>query len=331
MEIILSGYGKIPQYTLAYYRFDHELNYRKEWQAKIENASFVCQGDGYLFTITEADEYAVIYSYLREGNQYKLIDQKKLDGGALCHIMYSSKNKALFGACYGTGTIFSIRVNEGRFEEILYFEKQISDDNKELTRAHSVLLNSDETRLIVANIALDLIYIYDIHKGILRLSNKIAMPKGVGPRHTLLSTDDTLLYIITEYSNEIFVYRNLPNQGYQLQQRISTLPDQFCGVSNCSTLCFSKNGTYLYAANRGADTIALFRVNEEGELCYVQDFSCEGRHPRHMIITSDGNYLIVCNQYSDEVAMFTLNQEKGLPLGNVVTISFPTPSGVIEV
>jgi 6-phosphogluconolactonase len=238
MDFIISGYGTEKKPTLVLYHYKKDKPVEIKWQDTIESPSFVCQGDGYLFTITEADDYAKVYVYAKDNNGYRLSDQRDIDGGALCHITYSSKNKALFGACYGTGTIFSVRVSEGKFGEPLYYERQSGATPDTLTRAHCVLLNKEENELIVNNIALDKIFFYDISDGCLRHKQEVTLPTGSGPRHAILSSDERFLYIITEYSNEIFVYRN--DHEKQLLQKISALAEDYSGISFCSTMCFSK-------------------------------------------------------------------------------------------
>lgn len=329
MELIISGYGSKPQTSLALYQLQKDKLSSMEWQDTIEACSFVCQGDGYLFGITEAEEYAYVYLYQRVGNQYQFMDQRQLGGSSLCHITYSSKNKALFGACYGTGTVFSIRVRGDKFGEILFHEKQLGTDLSSVSRAHCVLLNKEENKLIVTNIALDKIYFYEISDGRLSNTQEINMPMGVGPRHASLSQDEKFLYIITEYSNEIFVFQN--DQEKQLIQKIATLTAGYSGISNCSSLCFSKTGAYLYAANRGADTISLFAVNENGKLRKIEEYNCGGKHPRHMIISKDGGSLVVCNQQSDQVIIYELDIEKGFIKSRASQVSFTSPSGVVEV
>jgi 6-phosphogluconolactonase len=335
MEFILSGYGEKPQTTIASYSYKVVGSDKEEaiidlkWQDSIPNASFVCEGDGFLFTITEADDYAHVYLYQRTEVGYLRLDDRRLEGGALCHITYSTMNKALFGACYGTGTLFALSVTDGKFGELLFHEVQLGVDTTALSRVHCVLLNQNETELVVVNIALDQIYFYKVHNGILTQSQILEVPKGVGPRHVLLSKDESLLYVITEYSNEILVYRN--NGEKQLLQRISTLAEDYIGTSYCSTLCFSKNGTFLYAANRGADTIALFKIQEDGILIKEKEYDCGGNQPRHMIVSQNGSYLIVCNQNSDNVAIFELDSVSGALINKVAFIIFPAPSGVHEI
>lgn len=329
MNIIISGYGSKPEDTIAQLKIDENMQYELQWKASIDNASFVCQGEGYMFTITEAGDYACIYSFKQVGEEILFVDQLTLEGGSLCHIVYSSINKALIGACYETGTVFSVQVREGRFTKILTNDKHRSEE-KSNTRAHCILLNQKEDTVIVTNIALDQIYFYHIHKGILDRKQIIDVPTGVGPRHIIYSLDEIFLYVITEYSNEILVYRNDVEKELILIQRISTLPQDFIGDSNCSTLCLSKNNSYLYAANRGADSIMLFSVKQDGTLKKEKDFPCGGMHPRHMIITKDDNYIVICNQNSNLVTIFPLKKENGFIEAQVASITFPSPSGIIE-
>ncbi|MFT4143227.1 MAG: beta-propeller fold lactonase family protein [Mobilitalea sp.] len=327
MEFLLSGYGEYPSQTLALYSFQKGQVDRK-WFSSIVNASFVCEYEGYLFTITEEKDYAVIYLMQREDNGYVLLDQKRIDGGYLCHITYSPLNKALFGTCYETGTLFSVQVKDNSFGELLYQEVQSLGNTEQLTRAHCVLLNKAETQLVVVNIALDLVYFYEINEGYLTHRDQIALPEGTGPRHAIYSEDERLLYIITEYSNEIFLYSN---ETKQLLQRISTLSINFTGSSTCSTLCFSGDHNYLYAANRGADTIALFQVEMDGTLTWLKEFSCGGKHPRHMTISKDANYLMICNQFSGNLMIYEIDQQSGDLKGITATLYFKEPSGICEV
>lgn len=326
-DIIVSGYGTSQEKTITGYKIDIKGMKQIVWQACVEQASFVCRWKDYLFTVTETDDYSIVYLMKRSKEEYLLLDQKKLDGGALCHITYSAKHNTLYGACYGTGTIFGVRVEGDHFGEVIFSEVQHSPCGKSLTRAHCILLNAEENKLLTINIAFDEFICYELPEGVPVLLERIALPEGVGPRHVCYSPDETLFYVITEYSNEIYVYKTM---GYQLLQRISTLPPAYSGKSNCSTLCMTKDGRYLYAANRGADTIALFRVDLNGQLEWIKDYPCGGKHPRHMILTDKDEMLIICNQYSNNVTAYTLDVSTGELREKVLDFEFQTPSGIVQ-
>lgn len=327
-DIVISGYGDSKEETVAGYRIDITGEKQMLWQAQVEQASYVCHWEEYLFTVTEKDEYINVYLFKRTKEKYLLLDQKKLDGGALCHITYSPKNRTLYGACYTTGTIFAVRVEDDLLGDEIYHEIQHSPSGKDMTRAHCVLLNASEDKLLTVNIALDEIICYQLQEGVPVHFERLSLPEGVGPRHAIYSADESLLYVITEYSNEIFVYQT---EGYQLLQRISTLPREYQGTSNCSTLCISKLGRYLYAANRGADTIALFRINIDGRLEWIREYSCGGKHPRHMILTDQDELLIICNQFSHNVTAYTLDAITGEIVDQLFDIEFNSPSGITQV
>lgn len=326
-NIIISGYGSPQEMTLAQYRIEYSGAYRKLWHTEVHNASFVTKSEDYLFTVTEHDDFCTVYMFKKSEQGYELVDQRKLEGGALCHITYGTKQKVLYGACYGTGTVFAIRVTDEGFGELIFSEIQQAEAEQELTRAHCVLLNAREDELLTVNIALDRLFCYKLKEGIPFLSKSIALPKGVGPRHAIYSKDEKYLYVVTEYSNEVFVY------GYdkgELLQRISTLSDDFTGVSNCSTLCFLRDGRYLYAANRGADTITQFYVDSKGRLSRIKEYPCGGKHPRHMIIAENDELLIVCNQYSDVVVCYCIEEGTGELSEKKFEIPFGNPSGILQ-
>lgn len=314
MKLIISGFGRAPDKTIGLFEVTNGHFTGRGWSDDVEAPAFVCGGDGYVFASKEAGQNAEYYIY-RDG---KKTDCIHLDGcGALCHISYSPKNATLYGACYGTGNIHSASVNAaaGRFTGETH-------DYVQGGRVHSTLITRDEKMLYAANIALDLIYVYDIAAGLLTLSHTIETGKGRGPRHMALSDDERLLYVITEYSNEVLVFETAAGR---LIEAVSTLPEPTKETSHCSTLCFSPDRKKLYGANRFTDTIAEFDVAADGTLRRGRWYSCGGHIPRHMITLSDG-YIAVCNQESNTVDLIdTVSGEK------TDTLGFVKPSGIMEI
>lgn len=323
MKCIVSGYGVALDTSLA--SFGERAI--PMWTDGIESPSFLAYGDDYLFAITENSYYASLYAYRRETvASYRMTDRRGFEGRALCHIAYSEKNRMLLGACYESGTVVyaAFDPESGKFGDV----KSIAQEGEGVSRQHCVLLNAAEDRVYTANLGLDRIYVYRIEAGELVEETMFSVREGSGPRHMRLSLDEKLLYIITEYSNEILIY---DTQDWSLKQAVSTLPEGYVGASHCSTLCFSPDHRFLYAANRYADTIAVFDVDEAGLLTYKDMFDCGGRSPRHMEMAPDGTQLVICCQDSDWVVFKRLNKETGLPSSTVRELPILAPACVVFV
>lgn len=315
MDLIISGFGSARDKTIGLYNVANGKFTGHGWSDNAVAPAFVCEGDGYVFAATEIPTHSEYYIY----HDGKRLDSIHLEGCAtLCHITYSSKCETLYGACYGSGNIRSAEVNvsEGRFTGI-------TQDYTQGGRVHSVLLTKTEEALYAANIAQDCIYVYDVDEtGTLSLSYKIETEKDSGPRHMTFSADERLLYVITEYSNEILV---IETESKRLIQTISTLPEPTKETSHCSTLCFSPGHDKMYGANRFTDTIAEFDVANDGTLHRSHWFSCGGHIPRHMIVLSDG-IIAVCNQESNSVDLVDAQSGE-----KTDTLAFYRPAGIMEI
>jgi hypothetical protein len=67
----------------------------------------------------------------------------------------------------------------------------------------------------------------------------------------------------------------------------------------------------LYTSNRGHDSIAVFRVGEDGALTTIDHTSTGGAIPRNFDLTPSGDRLIVANQASNTVVSFTIDPVAG--------------------
>jgi 6-phosphogluconolactonase len=289
------------------------------------------------FTIREEDMNGAVLLYQRIGENYILKDKLELEGGALCHIVYQPKNQTLYCSFYHTGHIAAVKVHHYHFSELLNFFQMAPDGINELTRAHCCVLEPDGTRVFTANIALDRIYIYESEDGELFPNTDcefVQLEKGIGPRHLKFHPIQKFLYLITEYSNEVltFQYELIENKPQLiLLQRISTLPEHFDGISYGSSIDITEDGKFLYAANRGADTIAVYLINEDGTLQKIQDVSCMGQHPRHIALTNADDCLMIANQNTDEVVFLGIDIQSGKLMHVINRIPFYKPSYIEEI
>lgn len=316
MKVIISGYLKYGE-TIGLYNVSQNMKHRKLDQTNINSPSFIIYGDGFYYTFEKGSKPS-LYSYKVEGESLVFVDKFPIQGSGLTHLAYSSKHKVLYGCSYGDGTFLAIKVEDGMFKELLNYQKQITDNR--LSRPHCVMFDDEEKEVAIINIALDAIYFYEFRDDKLRYKDVLALPLGIGPRHGLYHNG--LIYVVTEYSNEILV---IDRKEKKILQSLSTIPN-YNKTSYGATLLFSLDKKYLYVSNRGEDSIAKFKVLDNNLLEYCNSFPCGGNHPRHMILTKDGKYIISCNKDSNNVTFINLHDER-------VVLSFPfgEPAGVVEV
>ena len=326
MELLISGYGAKGEQTIAKCNENGEV----VWSDTIESPSFAAANGNRMFAVTENDNCARIYSYIKEGQGYRLVDSACFDGTSLCHVCYSEKHNMVFGACWGSGHLLYATLDaQGRFVKTnAILQANETDDSSLISRVHFVSVNKAEDTLMVNNVGLDIIYFYSIVDGELVEKDRIYTERGQHPRHSVWNHDESLLYVITELSNEILVYQ-MPQK--KLLQRISTLPEGFVGKSHCSAICLSPDGKTIYGANRYSETIAFFGVDENGLLHEKLQLPADGEKPRHMVLTKDGHYLIVCYQTTGEICIMPLDSN-GLPLeGKAHKFAFPNAACAVDI
>jgi 6-phosphogluconolactonase len=109
-------------------------------------------------------------------------------------------------------------------------------------------------------------------------------------------------------------------------QTVRTLPDGFAGASTCADIQVSPSGAYVYASNRGHDSIVAFRVDAaSGTLRCVGHVPTLGRTPRSFGLSPDGRWLLAANQDSDTVVSFRIDEATGVPEPAGAVASVPTP------
>ena len=169
-------------------------------------------------------------------------------------------------------------------------------------------------------------YIYDIKDNNIALNsnNSFFIPTGYGPRHVIFSSDYRYAYIICELSSRILVF-NCCNEITKIQD-ILTLPLDFNGESYASAIKLSNDGNFLYASNRGHDSIACYKVNKaDGSLTLLAHYSTLGNSPRDFEIDPSNKFLIVANQNSNNLTVFKIKNDGLLELvSNNVEIPEPT-------
>jgi 6-phosphogluconolactonase len=198
--------------------------------------------------------------------------------------------------------------------------------------AHYVGFDPITQRLLVTDLGTDEILFYDFSStGQIkeRRDLRITCAPAAGPRHLAFHPNGRHVFVLAELSNTLMVYRRA-DEGFDLLQEVSTLPAGFAGHSQAAAVRVSRSGRYVWASNRGADSIAMFRFDpstEQIELMCVAPTG--GRQPRDFVLSPDGSRLLVANQDSDSVVTFDIVDEGMAGLREIARSHVPTPSCLV--
>lgn len=162
----------------------------------------------------------------------------------------------------------------------------------------------------------DMIRLYRWHKEQSLPIDEVQLSPGSWPRHVDFHPNGKWLYGISELSSTLSVFDVfLDHSALALKQTISSLPEGYSERSDASEVEVHPSGRFLYAANRGHDSIGVFAINAtDGTLSAVGWVPCAGKTPRFTALSPDGRQFFSANEDSDTIQVFDINSETGMLL-----------------
>lgn len=167
---------------------------------------------------------------------------------------------------------------------------------------HSVVVHPSGKWAYAANKAIDQIAQYALDEGTGKLT-PLSPPLVAGedePRVVAIHPNGTLAYVMHEKGNVLVAYR-IGASGALTRLTGSaavtpTLPSSFSGSSIGAHVVVHPSGKYLYASNRGHDSIAAYAIAADGSLTLLGHTPSGGKGPRHFDVDVRGELLVVANQ-----------------------------------
>ena len=177
--------------------------------------------------------------------------------------------------------------------------------------AHMIETDPAGNYAIATDLGLDIVIVWKFD----RTAGKLLTPKtyptsaGAGPRHFAFHPNGLWFYLLNEESSTLAFMLYNPSTGtLETVDEVSTLPEGFVGTNFTSEIMVSPNGSFIYAANRLHDTIAIFSIERGGHPELIGEAWTRGDYPRSFNIDPSGRHMYVCNQRSDAVTTFNLDE-----------------------
>jgi 6-phosphogluconolactonase len=311
--------------------------------AETENPSFLAlHPDGqHLYAVNETSSFngekgggLSAFKITGDGSLAAL-NQKSTKGGAPCHLSIAPDGGSALVANYGGGSVISYRLETGgRLGEegsfIQHHGSSVNEQRQEGPHAHGIYLAPGGKFALVPDLGLDRVLVYEFDGSNGRLSAaaqpSASVAPGSGPRHLAIHPNAKFVFVLNELSSTVTTFMFDPDTGaMKALGTVSTLPDRFEGNSTAE-IFVHPNGRFVYASNRGHDSIAVFGIEEtSGKLTLVEHEPTGGRTPRNFNIDPSGRWLLAANQNSGTVSVFKIDPQSGKLSRHGEQVKVPTP------
>jgi 6-phosphogluconolactonase len=263
------------------------------------------------------------------------LNRQTSGGPAPCHLWVDSQGRYVLVANYWGGNVEVLPIEaDGRLgapAQLVQHEGRGPHERQDGPHAHSVKLDPGETLALVGDLGLDLLVAYRFDRAQGKLTpyeaGSAKMAPGAGPRHFTFDPRGRVVYVLNELNATITALRfDAAARTLTELQTVPTLPAGFTGPNTTAEIVASPDGRFVYASNRGHDSIAIFAVDgASGKLTPAGHQSTLGKTPRNFAIDPTGRFLLAANQKSDSIVVFRIDARTGAltPVGKPVPV--PTP------
>jgi 6-phosphogluconolactonase len=299
--------------------------------AESSNPSFlaVSPNQRYLYAANENAKGAISAFSIGANGALNLLNMVSSKGDGPCHVAVDHTGKWLFAANYNSGSVAAFPIHgDGSLGEASAFVRHsgssVNPQRQAGPHAHSANLSPDNRFVLVTDLGLDQILSYKLD---LTQPAVTKVAPGSGPRHLTFAPNGRFAYAINEMLGTVTVFQYNAEDGRLKElQTISALPAGFAAANSAAEIAVHPNGKFLYASNRGNDSIAIFRIDSaKGTLTAAGQVSTQGRTPRNFAIDASGKFLLAANQDSGDVVVFRVDPSNGalMPTGETTSLASP--------
>ncbi|CDQ18967.1 lactonase family protein [Halobacillus karajensis] len=289
--------------------------------AELENPTYVTVSDDdqNLYAVTKQGENGGVtaFSIDEETGELTKLNSQTAAGSPPCHVSVDHGKSTVVTANYHTKNIASYLTKEdgslNPATSVVEHEGTGPHERQEKPHLHFAGFTPDENYVIAIDLGSDRVITYAADHGKLTQVHVFNTPAGAGPRHITFHPNQKFAYVMTELSSDVLVLHYDEKDGsFTEQQTISTIPDDFNETNDGSAIHISSDGQYVYAGNRGHNSIAVYKVDQDsGQLTFMEWTSTEGNWPRDFVLDPSEEFLIATNQKSNTMTLFERDKATG--------------------
>jgi 6-phosphogluconolactonase len=324
--VLDTGNGKLSEARLA---------------ARIGSPGFLAlHPDGHsLYAVGRNDEPIVAAFNIGEGGELVLRNTVPIGDGGGAHISVHPSGKFLLTAQYGGGSVALFPLApDGSVQQRTQLVKHsggsgVVADRQNKPHPHWTGYSPDGRFAFVPDLGLDQIVIYrvnEVEPSIEYHGVALSVPGG-GPRHMRFSADGRFILLLNELSLSVTTFAYDAEGG--TTKRLTTTPALSESVkageafNSSSEILVHPGGEFVYSANRGNDSVTLYRLDPANGSLHVREVEpVRGSWPRNINLDPGGKWLLAAGAHSNTVSVFAIDRESGeltFQTGGVINVPNP--------
>ncbi|MFE4588643.1 lactonase family protein [Streptomyces laurentii] len=286
----------------------------------VADPSFLALDGDVLYAVSEADPGAAAAFDVTGPAPRPLGSPVPVDAAGPTHL--ALVGGFLLTANYTSGSVTSLaRTADGRLGPVADQARHHGSgpvaDRQQGPHVHQVLPDPTGRWVLAVDLGTDsvTVSVLDPATGALRPHDTTALRPGTGPRHLAFHPAGTHAYVLNELEPTLTVCRWDAEAGVLTPLgETRVVPEDATGPDYPSEVVVAPDGRHLWAAVRGADTLAVLALEAGGDTARLAaSVPCGGRWPRDLALAPSGRHLYVANERSGDVTWFTVDAATGLP------------------
>ena len=257
-------------------------------------------------------------------------------GDGPCYVSLDQTARFALAANYtgGNVAVFALRPDGSLGERTAFVQHTGSSVNPQRQThayAHSIITDPSNRFVLVTDLGVDKIFVYrfNAQDGLLTPNDPpcAQVAPGSGPRHVKFHPQGRWVYVVNEMASTVTAFAWNATHGALVEvQTVSALPADFKGANTGAEVEVHPNGKFLYASNRGHDSLAVFAIDQKtGKLTLVEHVPSGGKTPRFFNFDPTGKWILCSNHGSDNTVVFRVDENTGKLTQTGQPISVPYP------
>lgn len=270
-----------------------------------------------IFAVVNEDDKGGLVSLVKQADgTYERKDKVVQEGAAPCYVAYDANRELVYTSNYHEGYVAVYKTDvDGNLEFVDSAQHSGSSvhENQDSPHAHYSNLTPDGKFMVACDLGTDKVYTYEVSdEGQLNEVAQLEVAPGTGPRHLVFHPTLDIAYLFGELSSDVLVLAYDADTGeFSVVQTISTIPDDHTSFNGGAAIRISSDGKFVYASNRGHDSLVTYATDADGKLTLVNYTPTEGETPRDFNLDPSEQYVIVGHQDTDNLTLFERDAADG--------------------